>query len=171
MVNFFSPSSSKEEEEGDGGVFHPTANAVESYFHASPLRTVDINNSMSSREFPNGPAEGFRPGTPSIAPETPPPNGILSTLGLNPYVPQQSEGMRIDPAMSVPTPSGEPLKATNAPSPPEDPPAVRVVLWGLSVRPKMLFSESAVYIIVSTVCILVYYIVTQGEEGKGEIPS
>ena len=65
-------------------------------------------------------------------------------LGLKLYMPQQSAGIRMDPAMSLPTPSGEPRKATNAPSPPEEPPAVRLVLCGFSVRPNMLLCESAV---------------------------
>ena len=60
-------------------------------------------------------------------------------------MPQHKEGIRIEPAMSLPTPRGEPLKATRAPSLPVEPPAVRVVLCGLRVRPKRLFSESAVY--------------------------
>jgi len=50
----------------------------------------------------------------------------------------------MEPATSVPTPSGEPLKATSAPSPPLEPPAVRLVLCGFRVRPKMLLSESPV---------------------------
>lgn len=57
--------------------------------------------------------------------------------------------MRIEPAMSVPTPRGEPRNARRAPSPPVEPPALSLVLWGFSVRPKMLFSESAVYVVQS----------------------
>jgi hypothetical protein len=66
------------------------------------------------------------------------------TVGLKPKRPQHNAGIRIEPAMSVPTPRMDPRNDTSAPSPPLDPPAVRVVLWGLRVRPKMLFSESAV---------------------------
>lgn len=69
---------------------------------------------------------------------------MRSVVGLNPYTPQQRDGMRIDPAMSVPTPRIEPRKATSAPSPPLDPPAVRFVLCGFRVRPKILLSESPV---------------------------
>lgn len=57
----------------------------------------------------------------------------------------------MEPAMSVPTPSGDPRNATSAPSPPLDPPAVKLVLWGLRVLPKTLFSESAVYFTVSII--------------------
>lgn len=74
-----------------------------------------------------------------------PPHGMRSMLGLKPYTPQQREGMRIDPAMSVPIPKIEPRNATRAPSPPLEPPAVKLVLWGFRARPKMLFSESPVY--------------------------
>lgn len=84
----------------------------------------------------------LRPGFPSGACL---PKGTRVAVGLKPYSPQQTAGIRTEPATSVPTPSGEPRKATSAPSPPLDPPAVRLVFQGLSVRPKMLFSESAVY--------------------------
>ena len=55
--------------------------------------------------------------------------------------------MRTDPAMSVPTPRMEPRILRSAPSPPVEPPAVRDSLLGLRVRPKRLFSESAVIIV------------------------
>lgn len=59
-------------------------------------------------------------------------------------MPLQKAGMRIEPATSVATPNREPRMAMRAPSPPELPPAVRVRRRGLRVRPKTLFSESAV---------------------------
>jgi len=57
-----------------------------------------------------------------------PPKGTRSAVGLKPYMPQHKEGIRMEPAMSLPTPRGEPLKAIRAPSPPVEPPAVSVVL-------------------------------------------
>ena len=134
----------------DGMVCHGTPTAAESYFHAWPSATTELISSLRSAMLcASGPATGTSPGIPFTAPETCPPKGIRSVVGLKPYTPQHSAGMRIEPAMSVPTPRIDPRKATNAPSPPLDPPAVRVVLCGLRVRPKMLFSESAVWVIVS----------------------
>ncbi|EKG20756.1 hypothetical protein MPH_01923 [Macrophomina phaseolina MS6] len=128
---------------------HGTARAVLSYLDGSASRTDLKKSSKSAKEFASGPAHGTIPGVPWRAGDTWPPNGIRSAVGLKPYTPQHSEGMRMDPAMSVPTPSIDPRSATSAPSPPLDPPAVRLVLWGLSVLPNMLFSESAVYLSVS----------------------
>jgi hypothetical protein len=45
--------------------------------------------------------------------------------------------------MSVPTPSGLPPNAMSADSPPEEPPDVSLRLSGLTVRPNMLFTDSA----------------------------
>ena len=123
---------------------HPVPCAVTSYFQGCACSTLAMNSLRSSILLARGPADGFMPGRPSIAPDTWPPNGMRSAVGLKPYTPQQSDGMRMEPAMSVPIPSGEPLNATRAPSPPLDPPAVRLVLWGFSVRPNMLLSESPV---------------------------
>jgi hypothetical protein len=108
---------------------------------------IFINNSRSSTEFAIGPPTGGTPGRWFFGKGYSdwPPKGTRSDVGLKPYIPQHSDGIRIDPAMSLPTPRGEPLNAINAPSPPVEPPAVRLVLCGLSVLPKILFSESAVY--------------------------
>ena len=56
-------------------------------------------------------------------------------VGLNPHSPQKWHGMRTEPPMSVPMPSGEPRAAISAPSPPEEPPAVRRVSYALLVVP------------------------------------
>ena len=45
--------------------------------------------------------------------------------------------------MSVPTPRGLPPNAISADSPPEDPPDVTLRFNGLTVRPKVLFTDSA----------------------------
>jgi hypothetical protein len=52
--------------------------------------------------------------------------------------------------MSVPTPSGLPPKASNADSPPEEPPDVNFRFSGFNVRPKTLFTDSAIIIAVGT---------------------
>jgi hypothetical protein len=81
--------------------------------------------------------------------------------GLRPYKPQNAEGIRTElsgghqkattndtsrflsyPPISEPTPNGLPLRAINAPSPPDDPPGVRETLYGLVVRPKTLLKDS-----------------------------
>ena len=48
--------------------------------------------------------------------------------GFRPKTPLKNAGMRIEPPMSAPRPSGEPPEPTTAPSPPDDPPAVRLAL-------------------------------------------
>lgn len=59
--------------------------------------------------------------------------GSRSAVGLNPNTPLLAAGDLIDPPISVPIPRIEPRRPTRAPSPPEDPPAVRVVLCGFTV--------------------------------------
>ena len=68
---------------------------------------------------------------PSILPESPavgghrPVFGTRPDDGLWPNTPQNSAGIRIEPAMSDASPNGDPPQPTAAPSPPDDPPAVR----------------------------------------------
>jgi hypothetical protein len=45
---------------------------------------------------------------------------------LWPKTPQKNAGMRMDPPMSAPSPTGEAPAPTIAPSPPELPPGMRV---------------------------------------------
>jgi hypothetical protein len=52
--------------------------------------------------------------------------------------------------MSEPTPSGLPLNAIRADSPPELPPLVVFLFLGFTVRPKVLFTDSAIIIAVGT---------------------
>jgi hypothetical protein len=86
---------------------------------------------------------------------TAPQYGTRPYDGRRPNKPQNAEGPRIEllggrqrvntstsrfllyPPISEPTPKGLPLRAINAPSPPDDPPGVRVRLCGLVVRPKI----------------------------------
>ena len=51
--------------------------------------------------------------------------GTSPGVGFRPKTPLKNAGMRIEPPMSAPSPSGEPPEPTTAPSPPDDPPAVR----------------------------------------------
>ena len=48
-------------------------------------------------------------------------------------MPQQAPGIRRDPPMSVPTPSGLPRNEIKADSPPDDPPGARFLFCGLKV--------------------------------------
>lgn len=52
-----------------------------------------------------------------------------------PGMPQNVDGMRIDPAPSVPIASGPMPEATAAAAPPEDPPGVIFVFHGFRVMP------------------------------------
>lgn len=56
----------------------------------------------------------------------------------------------MDGTISVPTPNGLPPKATSALSPPDEPPEVNFRFRGLTVRPKTLFTDSAIIIAVGT---------------------
>src|SRR5699024_5545169 len=70
-------------------------------------------------------------------PYQPPDAGIIPWVGLNPTVPQQAAGMRIDPAPSEPVATGTAPAPTNAADPPDDPPLVRLPSCGLRVCPKV----------------------------------
>lgn len=65
-------------------------------------------------------------------------------VGRMPYTLLNAHGMRIDPAMSVPHPIGEPFNASKAPSPPHAPPADKFLLKGLTVEPTMLLVVSPI---------------------------
>lgn len=51
-------------------------------------------------------------------------NLILFDVGLKPHIPQNEDGMRMLPPMSVPMPRIEPPAPMRAASPPEEPPEV-----------------------------------------------
>ena len=61
--------------------------------------------------------------------------GTTPGEGLWPNTPQNKAGSRIEPPMSDPIPNGEPPEPTAAPSPPDEPPAVRRGSYGFDVRP------------------------------------
>ena len=58
-----------------------------------------------------------------------------SWVGFSPATPQNDEGMRIDPAVSVPRVRGTLRAATAAADPPLDPPASRAGSHGLCIGP------------------------------------
>lgn len=121
--------------------------ALPSYLHGLSLVTTSMRSDKSSAELANGPRAGITADIQFMGhgERDCPANGMRSTVGLKPYTPQQKAGMRTEPARSLPMPRGDPRNATSAPSPPLEPPAVNFVLCELSVRPKMLFSESQVW--------------------------
>ena len=61
-------------------------------------------------------------------------------MGLIPKTAQLWAGFRMDPPLSLPSPSGLSLAPMAAPSPPEDPPEVHAAFHGFGVRPKRLLS-------------------------------
>src|SRR5213082_1094555 len=61
--------------------------------------------------------------------------GTRPNEGLSPGMPQNIDGMRMDPAPSVPTASGPMPEATAAAAPPDDPPGVIRGFHGLRVMP------------------------------------
>src|SRR5574340_1687966 len=65
-----------------------------------------------------------------------PSRGTASKVGLKPTTPQHDAGMRIDPAVSVPTAIGTIPAATAAAEPPLDPPGSRSGAHGLTTAPK-----------------------------------
>lgn len=65
-----------------------------------------------------------------------PARGTASWLGLKPTMPQQAAGMRMDPAVSVPTAMATIPAATAAAEPPLEPPGMRPGATGFITRPK-----------------------------------
>lgn len=58
--------------------------------------------------------------------------------GLCPKIPQYMEGIRMLPPTSEPTAKGQKPAAMEAPMPPEEPPGVRLISYGLYVHPYTL---------------------------------
>lgn len=67
---------------------------------------------------------------------------ILLAVGLKPHIPQNEDGMRILPPMSVPIPRMEPPPPMRAPSPPEEPPGVFWRLCGFRLWPNKGLPQS-----------------------------
>ena len=114
-----------------------------SFSHGSVLTTHRSSNSKSRVEVASGPTQDSTPMRPFRTGLVCPPSGIRLADGRMAYVPLQMAGIRIEPAMSEPIPRTEPRMAIKAPSPPDEPPAVRLDRWGLRVRPKTWLWESA----------------------------
>lgn len=122
-------------------VFQGTGISDVSIFQGSCSNTAFWNSSRSSIE-----QLAIGPTTPRIVswPEAAtlsPVAGFRSEEGRKPYTPQNAAGQRIDPPISLPIPSGAQRKPIEAPSPPEDPPGLRVRLSGFNVVPVMLLLQ------------------------------
>src|SRR5690349_11928760 len=76
------------------------------------------------------PVHAFRAGTLATRPR----------LGLSPTTPHTADGMRIEPARSLPSAIGEIPAATAAAAPPLEPPAFMPRFHGFRVWPKILLS-------------------------------
>ena len=70
--------------------------------------------------------------------------------GLRAYSPVKDAGILTLPPISLPIPRGVPLKASIELSPPDDPPLLSRVLYGLVVYPKTLLYVSGIIIAVGT---------------------
>lgn len=68
--------------------------------------------------------------------------GSLPVDGRMPYSPLKAAGIRMEPPISVPNPTGAPFSPINAPSPPELPPDDRFRFFGFHVYSMMLFTVS-----------------------------
>lgn len=121
--------------------FHGIGTNDVSVSHGSWSRTALWNSSRSSMdELASGPITAWIDSCPTAAALLPA-MGIRIAVGLKPYAPQNAAGTRIEPPMSEPMPSGEHRKPAAAPSPPDEPPGVKVRLYGFRVFPVMLFSQ------------------------------
>jgi hypothetical protein len=101
---------------------------------------------MSSRDFDIGPFTLFTASWPA----RPDRHRCVVNLpcdGRRVKIPVHAAGIRRLPPMSVPTPSGLPPKAIRADSPP---PEVSFRFSGLTVRPKVLLTDSAIIMAVGT---------------------
>lgn len=121
--------------------FQGTGAREVSVSHGSWSMMALWNSSKSSMDElaigPTTPWIDSCPGQGTFIPVT----GFLIAVGRSPYAPQNAAGTRIEPPISDPTPSGAHLKPIEAPSPPDEPPGVRVRLYGLSVVPVMLLLQ------------------------------
>jgi hypothetical protein len=64
---------------------------------------------------------------------------------LNPTIPQQAAGIRIEPPESVPSAASASPAASAAAEPPLDPPAIRPGATGFGTVPKCAFSDVIPY--------------------------
>lgn len=120
---------------------HGTGARLQSTSQGCWSRRLFMKRSISSRLRASGPSTPRIDSCPSPAALMPIP-GTLPAVVRRPYTPLKAAGIRIEPLISDPRPSADPLNARTAPSPPEEPPGERVKLLGLSVIPVMLFEVS-----------------------------
>ena len=122
-------------------VFHGTGISDVSMPQGSCSNTALWNSSRSSIEQlaigPITPRIVSWPEAAALSPVT----GFRSVEGRKPYTPQNAAGQRIDPPMSLPIPSGAHRNPIDAPSPPEEPPGLKVRLRGFNVVPVMLLLQ------------------------------
>lgn len=122
-------------------IFHGTGTSDVSISQGSCSNAAFWNSSRSSIELlANGPTTPWIVSWPEAATLSPV-TGFRIEEGRKPYTPQNAAGQRIDPPISVPIPSGAHRKPIDAPSPPEDPPGLRVRLSGFNVVPVMLLLQ------------------------------
>jgi hypothetical protein len=128
--------------------FHGNGSKVGSLYQGFASMIVLMNNLQPSRLVDRGPMVGTICSSPSCVAVNPL-MGRRPEVGFMPYTPACCQklfnslgmagrplfaaGLRIDPPMSVPMPKQLPRNPTRAPSPPEEPPAVSVVLKGFVV--------------------------------------
>eukprot|EP00659_Diplonema_papillatum_P011539 gene11538-biopygen11592 len=106
---------------------------------------MDIARSQSATDRASGPAVAamaFWPDAPFGRGTAQPCFVILCGVGLNPTTPQNAAGIRIDPPMSVPMPIGDAWAASSPPSPPLEPPTVRVRSKGFCAVPQIALKLS-----------------------------
>ena len=87
-------------------------------------------STRSSSEPAIGPGQSID-GASGITPSS----GSAPCVGFNPPIPQNDDGIRIEPPVSVPSAIGTIPAATAAPDPPLEPPVIRVMSHGFAVGP------------------------------------
>lgn len=60
---------------------------------------------------------------------------LLEPVGLYPKIPQNAAGILAEPPESDPIPNALALVETRIASPPDEPPLIKLELWGLSAVP------------------------------------
>lgn len=92
-----------------------------------------MSSKLTDAKGPITPLIDSWPGDPAGQPL----KGFRRAVGRKPYVPQKAAGARMEPPISDPIPKGAHLKPVDAPSPPDEPPGVSLLLYGFNVVPVM----------------------------------
>ena len=114
--------------------FQGSGTTADSSCHGSPSMMAFMTRSRSRRELAKGPSVHRVLSCPGPASPTAF-QGVRNVVGRIPNVPQKAAGRRMEPPISLPIPMGAHRNPIDAPSPPEEPPGERRMLWGLRVRP------------------------------------